>query len=324
MAEWLIERLSLRMQVFALAFLCLRCGGVPPGDGPAALADPIIGGYEVPADDSTWVSLRWPVGDGKYARCSGAVAANRSILSARHCFEAVEVMRNGQLVTVPFPGPSAVEVAMGSQLTRGSNIDVFSSFGSDLALLRVERAFSLYAMPTDDDRTRAGYQRPLWNGNPPEPTPLRCYGYGGAFPTPLKATVLEADGYADARHYVTTHMNEDGDIQTFGDSGGGCTISNETYEHWSPIVMIEHTCFGDICQGDAADHFRSWAIPLLSTCAHDVCDAGGPLQGSCDRCAALVCAQDSWCCTSWWDEQCVGEVQDFCGSSSSAPTSCAP
>jgi hypothetical protein len=48
-------------------------------------------------------------------------------------------------------------------------------------------------------------------------------------------------------------------------------------------------------------------------CAHDVCAVGGKLVASCSTCAGDVCAQDSYCCNTKWDSQCVGEVPSICG-----------
>jgi hypothetical protein len=49
------------------------------------------------------------------------------------------------------------------------------------------------------------------------------------------------------------------------------------------------------------------------SCDHDVCTAGTALDGSCDSCAADVCAQDSFCCSNEWDQQCINEATDICG-----------
>jgi hypothetical protein len=68
--------------------------------------------------------------------------------------------------------------------------------------------------------------------------------------------------------------------------------------------------------------FTAFAPPLdlgdvphieLSSCAHDVCVAGTALDSSCDSCAASVCNQDSYCCTTSWDSTCVGLVANACG-----------
>jgi hypothetical protein len=72
----------------------------------------------------------------------------------------------------------------------------------------------------------------------------------------------------------------------------------------------------------AQPDFVSLAAPLqlgdvpaleIASCAHDVCDVGDALGASCDSCAASVCAQDNFCCTSSWDAQCVQTAESVCG-----------
>jgi V8-like Glu-specific endopeptidase len=50
-----------------------------------------------------------------------------------------------------------------------------------------------------------------------------------------------------------------------------------------------------------------------ATCSHDLCTAGAKVTKSCDACAAKICATDSYCCSTAWDAQCVGEVASVCG-----------
>lgn len=56
------------------------------------------------------------------------------------------------------------------------------------------------------------------------------------------------------------------------------------------------------------------------SCDHDVCSAGSALDGSCDSCAADVCAQDAFCCSTEWDQQCINEASDICGQCSGTGT----
>lgn len=51
------------------------------------------------------------------------------------------------------------------------------------------------------------------------------------------------------------------------------------------------------------------------SCSHDVCDQGGALDPSCGSCESAVCANDSYCCNTAWDDVCVGEVAQYCGQS---------
>jgi hypothetical protein len=50
-----------------------------------------------------------------------------------------------------------------------------------------------------------------------------------------------------------------------------------------------------------------------NTCKHGLCTAGNKLKASCDPCAEEVCAQDSYCCRTLWDNICVSEVHSICG-----------
>jgi hypothetical protein len=46
---------------------------------------------------------------------------------------------------------------------------------------------------------------------------------------------------------------------------------------------------------------------------HDVCAIGDAMDKTCDPCATTLCAADDFCCTTTWDEQCVSEVAQYCG-----------
>ncbi len=65
----------------------------------------------------------------------------------------------------------------------------------------------------------------------------------------------------------------------------------------------------------------TWTISTGTTaCAHSICLTGGTLVASCDPCATKVCAADSFCCSSSWDSQCIGEVDSICHESCSRIT----
>jgi lamin tail-like protein len=52
----------------------------------------------------------------------------------------------------------------------------------------------------------------------------------------------------------------------------------------------------------------------MNNCAHDVCTPGASLMLGCgDPCVDNVCSQDSYCCDTEWDDVCVGEADQFCG-----------
>jgi hypothetical protein len=53
--------------------------------------------------------------------------------------------------------------------------------------------------------------------------------------------------------------------------------------------------------------------PTDLECAHDLCSQGSTLEATCDSCVADVCAADSYCCDTAWDNICVGQVESICG-----------
>ncbi|WP_437280780.1 hypothetical protein WME90_09550 [Sorangium sp. So ce375] len=48
-------------------------------------------------------------------------------------------------------------------------------------------------------------------------------------------------------------------------------------------------------------------------CSHAPCEIGAPLAERRGGCAAELCRFDPFCCTTRWDEICVGEVPGLCG-----------
>ena len=50
-----------------------------------------------------------------------------------------------------------------------------------------------------------------------------------------------------------------------------------------------------------------------TTCAHDVCVQGGPLDPLCDPCVTIICGLDSYCCDTAWDDSCTLDADFFCG-----------
>jgi len=52
------------------------------------------------------------------------------------------------------------------------------------------------------------------------------------------------------------------------------------------------------------------------TCDHPTDQAGTPLDPSCDDCAASVCAFDSFCCETEWDDACVDQAAATCSTDS--------
>ena len=81
---------------------------------------------------------------------------------------------------------------------------------------------------------------------------------------------------------------------------------------WDSICVGEVASIcGESCSGGGSGSSGGGG----STCSHSICSTGSVLTSSCDSCAADICSQDSYCCTTKWDSQCVSEVSSICNES---------
>ncbi|MBK9265758.1 MAG: hypothetical protein IPM54_38970 [Polyangiaceae bacterium] len=126
----------------------------------------------------------------------------------------------------------------------------------------------------------------------------------------------------------------DNDCNGTVDNGCGCA-----HDKCTTGVAMQSGCDPCVTQICAADPYccnNSWdsacvqevrticnslvCLEAAGTCAHSPCTVGPntttPLTNGCDsaqaNCVALVCAQDSYCCTTDWDSYCVSEVETYC------------
>ena len=62
-------------------------------------------------------------------------------------------------------------------------------------------------------------------------------------------------------------------------------------------------------------NYSLWVGEMFgSGCGHGVCVQGAAIPSSCDSiCVAPLCAQDPYCCNSFWDGICTSEVPTYCG-----------
>ncbi|MBN1609999.1 MAG: hypothetical protein JW940_25455 [Polyangiaceae bacterium] len=58
-----------------------------------------------------------------------------------------------------------------------------------------------------------------------------------------------------------------------------------------------------------------WTEARKTPNSHGLCNPGGALAASMDACVSSICAADAYCCNTYWDGQCVDEVQSICGKS---------
>ncbi len=68
------------------------------------------------------------------------------------------------------------------------------------------------------------------------------------------------------------------------------------------------TTWDDLCVKEADQYCNN--VCSGNNCPHNACTEGDKLDTSCSPCAADVCKDDSFCCATKWDSQCVTEAKD--------------
>jgi hypothetical protein len=69
----------------------------------------------------------------------------------------------------------------------------------------------------------------------------------------------------------------------------------------------------DFAQPPAAPDLAQPPPDLATTCVHDKCATGAPLDPTCDPCVNMVCSGDPYCCNIAWDVDCKAQVNSVCG-----------
>lgn len=102
------------------------------------------------------------------------------------------------------------------------------------------------------------------------------------------------------------------------------SCNHDTCSVGDPLAPSCDTCTDTVCALDPYCCETAWDGRCVAaaaqscditceTCLHEVCEAGQPLAASCDPCVAAVCAEDAFCCTTSWDDRCVGRAGQLCG-----------
>ncbi len=274
-----------------LALAAGACGqdDAAPAEGEQSA---ILNGQAFGAEQSSYVYLL-------PSKCSGQLMTNRSVMTAAHC------------MTDP-----VVQIVMGSQVANSTRI-VQNPF-NDIAIIRMDRAFTMVAGPFAAGPSKSRYHRALYEPTANPPTQLFCAGYGWNSASGgggvLRGATLPVT-FSGQQAFLS--YNSARQIGSYGDSGMGCRLSGGMYQQWNPVAAIQSNCDSlpvpvRSCTATAPGTLTSWIAPLLSTCAHDMCETGDPLTRDCDPCATAVCAQDNFCCDIGWDDICRGEVAQYC------------
>lgn len=130
---------------------------------------------------------------------------------------------------------------------------------------------------------------------------------------------LDRGGEAGGLYYDTLRSTDSADFMSAlcveTDDGPNRTATDpETPapgEVFYYLVRSDNDCPGSGPLGDGNGAPREGAECVA--CAHDTCDIGPALDPSCDPCVDQICQEDPYCCDTYWDSVCVGEVESVCG-----------
>lgn len=103
------------------------------------------------------------------------------------------------------------------------------------------------------------------------------------------------------------------------EAGAGFSSASDPCE--SAICAVDSFCCSTAWDSICVAEVRTVCDSLTcgesdGTCSHSLCAPGAPLVNSCDstkaNCVASICAVDSFCCTTTWDNTCTNEVDSVC------------
>ena len=112
-------------------------------------------------------------------------------------------------------------------------------------------------------------------------------------------------------------------------ASGDCCSANGTpgcsdFECCDFVCFIDSFCCDVEWDQNCADLAAGLCDPNAcgSTCpgSGDCCQANGTPGCQSENCCELVCAQDSFCCDSFWDSECVLDAVSLCGSLCACPS----
>jgi hypothetical protein len=93
----------------------------------------------------------------------------------------------------------------------------------------------------------------------------------------------------------------------------GCLATEPTPDHSPTVEVLARTDLAaSWLQAQIRDHQGSQQA-AASTCSHDPSLTGGRLEAFCDPVVERVCRDDAYCCSTRWDETCVGELASHRG-----------
>ncbi len=227
-------------------------------------------------------------------------------------------------------GTSGDDTAAGTTGADGGASTAASTAGSADATTALDTGASAEAGCTPSDEICDGIDNDcngtVDDGDPGGGSPCDT-GMPGACAAGTTACVMgettctaDAPGTAESCNGVDDDCN--GSIDD-GNPGGGaacntgmqgvCATGSQQCSNGALSCVQTMNAGAEQC-GDGLDNNCDGSVDEGCGCAHDQCATGAALEDGCTGCVSSVCAVDSYCCTTAWDNVCVLEVANECGS----------
>ncbi len=183
----------------------------------------------------------------------------------------------------------------------------------------------------------AGYDGPTGIG-----TPIGTGIAGGGTSSSSSSSSSSTSTSSSSSGTSTSSSSSSSSTSTSTSSGGGacshaiCSTGSDLVSGCDPCVtkicasdpyccntLWDNVCTGEVgticgetCGGGSSSSSSSSSSSTSSgggTCTHSICSTGVKLKPTCNSCAEEICAKDSYCCNTKWDNVCVSEVGSVCG-----------
>lgn len=256
--------------------------------------------------------------------CSGALIAPKVVLTAGHCVHGFD----GWNVKAPYANNQSATSTSSATYDWTNDSEYVNPNQHDIGLIFLSKAITLTTYPTLSasavaDNTKVVNIGRINNG----------YLSNTNLYVSQPISVKKATSAGFPYDYIATEVIESGDsggpdllpgthtIVAVNSGGGGGTevlARVDLVYSWIQQQIASHGGSGSSGGGSTGGGSTGGGS---AACAHNICASGGKLVSNCDPCVAKICAADSYCCSTSWDAQCVGEVASICNQStcSAAP-----
>jgi hypothetical protein len=143
------------------------------------------------------------------------------------------------------------------------------------------------------------------------------------------SVVCNIDPYCCSTNWDDTCIQEAAQYCNKCESSGSGSCAHDVCATGGALTPSCSACSSAVCNADSYCCNNTWDDQCVDeaeyycntncgssgtggTCSHDECVQGGVLEMGCSSCVNTVCGQDSYCCDTQWDTQCVEQAVDWC------------